>query len=194
MRKLLGTLVILIASQMVHVTQQPVSPSTKEQERGRALYQKGDYQGAVRSLCTVLEDSERDLQSWHYLGLALEKMGQTKDARRAHEKAAKLGDELLDTLFDKLERRIEGNSFREVHELLSMASTSTERYIVLSGDLSQSKQEEWNDRLEVLRIAVEWSSGERQLFRSSERTTGAQVIVKPEPTYTVEARRNHITG
>jgi tetratricopeptide (TPR) repeat protein len=64
--------------------------------QGISLYQQGKNEEAIK----VLKDSAKrygDLRAWHYLGLTFERTGKTKDARKAHEKAAKLGTNLLDS-------------------------------------------------------------------------------------------------
>jgi TonB family protein len=124
--------------------------------------------------------------------LALERQRKTSDARKAHEKAAKLGDEVLETRFLRIKVP---TSLEDLHKSLLQAAESAERYIALSSKLSQSKREEWNDRVEYLReYAAGTESGERQIFSAKEVTTKLTILSKPEPEYTEEARENHVTG
>ena len=167
---------------------------------GIGLYEKGDNPGAVKVLQLVVKKDKANLSAWHYLGLSFERLGKTSDARKAHERAARLGDELLEAVFLKMGAENQTRSFQEIHEPLSLAAQSAQKYIALSGKLSGSKQEEWNGRLESLRDFVELSDpksstlSERQIFSPKEVTTKARVISKPEPQYTEEARRNQDTG
>jgi len=163
-----------------------------ERSEGVTLYQNGDTLGAIKVLKAAVKRNKADLSAWHYLGLALERQGKTNDARNAHEKAAKVGEELLEARFLKVKIH---SSFEDLHEPLLQAAESAERYIALSSKLSPSKREEWNDRVEYLReYAANAESGERQIFSAKEVTTKMRVLSKPEPEYTEEAREHQVTG
>jgi len=124
--------------------------------------------------------------------LALEQQRKTSDARKAHEKAAKLGDDVLEARFLRFKIH---TSFEDLHEPLLQAAESAERYIALSSKLSPSKREEWNDLVEYLQVyAANAESGKRQIFSGKEVTTRVRVLSKPEPEYTEEARKNQVTG
>src|SRR2546421_11761742 len=75
--------------------EQPASSTINDRDRGIQLYQKGDVKGAVAALRIAVKRDQNDLAAWHYLGLALEQKG-NKGANKAHEKATKLGESLLD--------------------------------------------------------------------------------------------------
>lgn len=174
--------------------------STSETSEGITLYEKGDDLAAIKALQLAVKKDKANLHAWHYLGLSFERLGKTTDARKAHERAARLGDELLESLFLSLGAREQTRSFQEIHEPLSLAAQSARKYIALSGKLSKSKQEDWNNRVESLRDFVEVSDpknssqGERQIFSPKEVTTKARVLSKPEPEYSEEARRHGDTG
>ena len=184
----------------VNIHWQGQANSASEPTDGISLYEKGDDLAAIKALQLAVKKDKANLVAWHYLGLSFEHVGKATDARKAHERAARLGDELLEALFLKIGAEDQARSFQEIHEPLSFATQSAQRYIALSGKLSKSKQEEWNDRVESLRDFVELSDhknstlGERQIFSAKEVTTKARVISKPEPQYTDQARRNQVTG
>jgi tetratricopeptide (TPR) repeat protein len=167
---------------------------------GIELFGKGDDQGAIKALRATVGRNKNDVQAWHYLGLALERQGKTDDARKAHEKAAKLGDVILDALFLKMDGRDDARYFREIPEQLSVAASSAQKYIALSRKLSKSKQAEWTNRAESLRDFAELSeakndnSDQPHIFTAKEVTTKVRVLSKPEPMYTEKARENQITG
>src|SRR5437588_10258725 len=71
-----------------------------ERDRGVTLYQQGDAKGAVNALRTAVKRDKNDIGAWHYLGLALEQANDKGSAKKAHEKAAKLGESLLDRQLD----------------------------------------------------------------------------------------------
>ena len=79
------------------IPQQSTAPATSANETSRAisLYQQGQNEEAIVSLRGIVKRNKNDLRAWHYLGLAFEKKGDINGARKAHEKAAKLGENLL---------------------------------------------------------------------------------------------------
>ena len=198
----------LIATALVCAFASSIRPSinihwqgeTNSPSDGISLYEKGDDQAAIKALQLTLKKDKANLRAWHYLGLSFERVGKTADARKAHEKAARLGDDLLEVLFIRIGASDQTRSFQEIHEPLLLAVQSAQKYIALSGKLSKSKQEEWNNRVESLRDFVEVSDtksstlGEGQRFSAKEVTTKTRVISKPEPQYTEKARGNRMTG
>jgi len=186
------------SSTKIYPQGQESSASTASE--GISLYEKGDDEAAIKALQLALRRDKANLKAWHYLGLCFERLGKTKDARKAHESAARLGDDLLESVFFRWGANDQTRSFQEIHEPLSLAAQSAQKYVALSGKLSKSKQIEWNDRLQSLRDFVEVSDpknsahGERQILSPKEVTTRARIISKPEPQYTEEARRNQDTG
>ena len=184
----------------VNIHWQGQGNSASEPSDGISLYEKGDNLAAIKALQLAVKKDKANLRAWHYLGLSFERVGKTADARKAHEKAARLGDDLLEVLFIRIGASDQTRSFQEIHDPLLLAVQSAQKYIALSGKLSKSKQEEWNNRVESLRDFVEVSDtksstmGERQIFSAKEVTTRARVLSKPEPQYTEKARGNRITG
>ncbi len=79
------------------LAQQPAANPSEDRDRGIQLYKQGDTRGAIEALHAAVKHNKDDISAWHYLGLALEKNGDGGSARTAHEKAAKLGDNLLDS-------------------------------------------------------------------------------------------------
>src|SRR6266852_1696526 len=86
---------VLVATCADAMAQQPAGNVSEDRDRGIQLYQQGDFPGAVKLLRSATHKGKTDLSAWHWLGLALERQGKPGDARKAHEKAAKLGDALL---------------------------------------------------------------------------------------------------
>src|SRR6266513_1804292 len=86
---------VLLATGAGATAQQPAGGLSEERDRGIQLYQQGDFPGAVKALRSATHQDKTDLAAWHWLGLALERQGKAGDARKAHEKAARLGDDLL---------------------------------------------------------------------------------------------------
>ena len=159
------------------------------------LLNGGDVAGAVKSLRAATKSNKNDLRSWHWLGVALERQGKSSDSRKAHERAAKLGEALLMNEVDSEPFDEVGNAIARLKPQLTLASESAEAYLRLSSKLSKSQAAEWQDRSGFLRDYQDFPqiSG-LTIYKSKEVTTKARVLAKPEPTYTEEARRHGTTG
>jgi tetratricopeptide (TPR) repeat protein len=180
------------------MAQQPAGSLSAERDRGIQLYQQGDFPGAAKALRSATHKDKTDLAAWHWLGLALERQGKSGDAGKAHEKAARLGDDLLAT------QLAQANTGKEVTQVLVSvrsqlvaAAESAEKYLALNPKLSGSKLSEWRLRADSLRgfADIAGSDGDgMKLYSAKEVTTRARVLSKPEPTYTEEARRHQTRG
>jgi TonB family protein len=176
--------------------QQPASATINERDRGIQLYQNSDIKGAVEALRIAVKRDQNDVAAWHYLGLALEQKGDKGGAKKAHERAAKLGESLLDRQLDQTPNVKEvPRALLAVRSELLQAAESAERYVALDPKLSKSKLEEWNRRIGSLRGFAELA-GDQSLttYSGKEVTTKVRVLSKPEPTYTPEARKHMVNG
>src|SRR5689334_25096346 len=59
-------------------------------ERALAVYRGGDFKGAVKEFRAVVKRRPDDPLAWVYLGQALVRRGELKDARKALDAALKL--------------------------------------------------------------------------------------------------------
>lgn len=59
-------------------------------ERGKRLLEEGHADEAIAELKPVAEGRKKDADAWYLLGVALNRSGRNKDARKAFEKAIKL--------------------------------------------------------------------------------------------------------
>ncbi len=188
----------LLAASTGATAQQPASGPTEERDRGIQLYQQGDFTGAVKLLRSATKKGKTDLSTWHWLGLALERQGKSGDARKAHEKAARLGDDLL------ANQLAQANTGKEVAQVLASvrsqlaeAAESAEKYLALNSKLSGSKLTEWRLRADSLRGFADMTGSDSdglKLYSGKDVTTKARILSKPEPTYTEDARRHQTTG
>jgi tetratricopeptide (TPR) repeat protein len=189
---------VLLATCVPAAAQQSTNNASEDRDRGIQLYQQGDAKGAVELLRRAVKRHKDDISAWHYLGLSFEQTGKQDDARKAHEKAARLGDDLL------ANQLAQANTGKEVAQvLLSVrsqlveAAESAEKYLALNSKLSGSKLAEWRVRADSLRgfadLAGSGTEG-LKLYSPKDVTTKARVLSKPEPTYTEEARRHKTTG
>jgi TonB family protein len=176
--------------------QQPAAVATGERERGIQLYQNGDTKGAIDALRIAVKRKSDDLSAWHYLGLALEQKGDRGSARKAHEKAARLGDDLLERQLTQSPSSKElPRSLLVIKSQLIEAVESAEKYVALGSKLSSSKRAEWDIRINSLRGFAELAGDyDLEIVSGKEVTTKARVLSKPQPTYTSKARGNQVTG
>lgn len=161
-------------------------PATAQRDRGIALLQEDKLPEALTLLTTATKKDKKDIRAWHWLGIALEKQQKLKDALKAHEKTAKIGDELQTSASERTA------SLPKIE--LMEAADSAERFLSLSTALSDKKKKEWRDRADFLRLHANSRASEARIYKSSEVTTRARVLKKPEPSYTEDARNNQVTG
>lgn len=176
--------------------EQPASSTINDRDRGIQLYQKGDVKGAVDALRIAVKRDQNDLAAWHYLGLALEQKGDKGGAKKAHEKATKLGESLLDRQLNQTPNTKEiPRALLVVRSELLQAAESAERYVALDPKLSKAKLEDWNTRIGSLRGFAELAGDQGlKIYAPKETDTKARVVSKPEPSYTESARNHQTTG
>ena len=168
--------------------------------RGIELYKQGDDKGALGVLRRVVKERENEIAAWHYIALIYTRMGKTDDARKAHEKAAKSGEWLLDRLYTTTPYPDALASIVKYRPLLLLAAESAAKYLELTSNPSRSKAEEWNNRAEMLRDYVEMAEGKSdnavltKVYSPKDVEVKARLLTRPEPGYTDEARNNRVTG
>lgn len=168
-----------------------------ETASGIALYQQGQNEEAIKILHEAAQ-RYNNLRAWHYLGLALEKKGDAKEAGKAHEQASKLGETLVETQLDRVRNSEEFfKSLGQIGEELAEAGRSAQKYIELNPGLSRSKQLDWSSRVESLLGFAEMAKADpatQTVFTSKQVDVKARILSKPDPAYTEEARRNQVRG
>lgn len=186
---------------VVLAQQNPASSITEEDlKRGVELYQQGDDMGAIATLQRVVKQRKDFITAWHYLGLAYERQGKTKDARKSYEKAVEAGEVMLEDLFSSMHGNKVIETSKQFKPLLLLAAESADKYLSLNPKPSFSKVKEWKMRAEALRESAEFSGSTNQdgspfrIYKSNEVTTRARILQRSEPSYTEEARQNNVKG
>src|SRR6266550_1163546 len=176
--------------------QLPAPTPADETSRAISQYQQGQNEEAIASLRGIVKRNKNDLRAWHYLGLAFEKKGDISGARKAHEKAAKLGENLLNNLLALVQH--DDDFARLLLPLKTQfieAGESAQKYLALSSKPSRSKTEEWTSRSDSLLGFADIAGADvKTLLKAKEVDVKARVLSKPEPPYTEEARRHHVSG
>jgi len=193
-----GLLAIAFSLSAVSQTVAQQQPTDDESARGVSLQKQGKTEEAVASLRAAVKRDKKDLTAWHYLGLAFEQKGNTKEARKAHENAANLGDELLTGLLtdsrtgEEMSRRL-----RAIGASLVEAGESAQKCLQLAPKLSGRKLQERQLQVDSLVAFAEIANappGTPVVLTGKEVSVRARVLSKPEPQYTEEARGKRITG
>jgi TonB family protein len=168
---------------------------SSDRARGIELYEKGNDREAIKALQAATKQHPDDLTAWYYLGLTSERQRKTGDARKAYEKAAKLGDDLLTAKFNEQPNGSSLTLLKGITAELKQAAQSAAKYIVLAKP-SGSKLYEWTTRADYLQDFAELSGPNvaDRVFSSREVTTRVRVLAKPEPQYTEDARRHRVNG
>ena len=177
-------LIVLAITATAQVTLQPASLS--QRDRAIALVQQDNIPEAIRLLTAWVKQNKKDVRAWHWLGLALEKQHNRADALKAYEQAAKTAYQLQTAAIDNLTSLAKP-------ELLE-AADSADRFLLLGGSLSEKKKKEWRAGAEFLRLQASGSAQNDSVYKISDVTTKPQVLSKPTPDYTEEARRNKVYG
>lgn len=91
-RKIILTLIVLtlVVAAASATLAQATPPASADLTRAIALYQAGKYSECSKLLKHVVNKTKTDQQAWYYLGLALIRQQQLKDATKALETALKL--------------------------------------------------------------------------------------------------------
>lgn len=167
--------------------------------RGIELYQQGDDKGAIALLQPALKYLKGVVSGWHYLGLAYERQGKTKEARKAHETAARAGERMLGEVFSASSPE-DAQAATKFRLLILMAAESADKYLKLSSNPPKDVVRDWSFRSEALHEYAELYSTDARnkllgkIYKPSELTTRARILQRAEPQYTEEARQNGISG
>lgn len=196
--RFLSVFILVIACATSVVSQEPVFElRAKETPRGIELYQQGNYVEAIKVLREAVDHVNNDFRARHYLAMALEKSGDNSSAREEHEKAALLGERILNALLDRTGTDELNYNLRTFGVQLAEAAENAGRYIELSSQLSRSEKSLWKSRHEALLSFAELAQsppGIPPLFKGNQVDVRPRILSKPEPIYTEEARRDRVSG
>jgi TonB family protein len=81
---------ILAGCCVTALSQQSVENNSEQRNRGIELYKQGDNKGAVKILGALVKKEKTDADAWYFLGLALVRDEDLKNARKAFEATVKL--------------------------------------------------------------------------------------------------------
>jgi len=173
--------------------QEPVKPSD-DLATALELLKKWDTSGAAKLLKAVTKKDQTNLVAWHWLGIANERLAKLDDARKAHEKAALLGEALLISQLGLISNE-NLEVLARIKPEIALATESAEAYIRLSGKFSVFGPNEWDERRELLHDYIdELISIGLTIYKSQDVTARARILDKPEPSYTEAAKQHDVEG
>lgn len=167
---------------------------------GVELYTQGDMAGAIRVLRVVVLKREEDSRAWHYLGLALIRQGNLREAREALDKAVKLRRESFFEEYDRAGDEIRDDQLARLKSLLNDAIESEKRFLEITDAEEQSYGivQTFLEGSQVLAYCTEQATkvdaGHRVFRKSDIKTQKSRVLKKPFPSSTDEARRERANG
>lgn len=178
--------------------QQPEDKSDST-SRGIALYERGDTEGAIKTLREAVKDSKKDAKAWNYLGLALIRQGKSQEAVQVFSKAIDLRTKAINLEFSRNEawrddrlmslKTLLGDQIVSQSKLLEIL---TDKQGLEKGqlDLETSKVQaacvEQNTRLGV--------DGQPALRKSDLEIQRPKILFKTEPEFPRGARQRSLTA
>jgi TonB family protein len=183
-----------------HAQQNAPASVSDDLTRGLELYKQGDDKGAIEVLRRVVKKNSNEIAAWYGLALAYTRQGKTGEARKAYEKSAKSGEQLIERIYESTPYEQVPATTEKYKALIAMAAVSSQKYLELTSKPSRAKAEEWNERTALLSdyatLAEERTSdpSASKVYTSREVETKARIISRPEPAYTEEARQGNVTG
>ncbi|HVG32850.1 MAG TPA: TonB family protein [Pyrinomonadaceae bacterium] len=178
---------------------QQSATASDQTSRGVELYTQGDTAGAISVLREAVKEREEDSRAWHYLGLALTRQGNLKEAREALEKAIKLLGKAFSEEYERAGEEVRDDQLARLKSLLDDELESRKRLIEINTEeqfpgLEQAVLEATQNRADCMQRLIRVDGG-RTIFRKSDITTKkARILKKPNPSYTDQAMRERESG
>jgi tetratricopeptide (TPR) repeat protein len=167
--------------------QQPAEKSDSTSQ-GVALYERGDMEGAIRTLREAVKKSKSDAKAWHYLGLVFFRQGKLKEAREALGKATDLRTSTIKLEFSRNEGEWRDDRLMTLKTLLSdQVESQTKLQEIFTDQQALKKGQLALERSRVVAECVEESSkvvdGHTVLSKSDMKMERVRVLFKPEPAW-----------
>ncbi|HEY2971695.1 MAG TPA: energy transducer TonB [Pyrinomonadaceae bacterium] len=202
MNKSVVVLVVLLCLTFCFlVAAYPQQPAEKSDStsNGISLYERGDTEGEIKVLRAAVKKSKEDSKAWHYLGLALIRQGNLKDAGEALGKATDLRYKTINREFSRNEGEWRDDRLMTLKTLLNDQIESQGKLLgILTDQQALGKGELALERARVRADCMEQNTklvdGHSVLRKSDMRIEKARVLFKPEPTFTSAARQAKTGG
>ena len=156
---------------------------------GVALYERGDTEGAIKQLSTVVKKSRDDARAWHYLGLAQLKAGNLKAAREALGNASSLRTGNISAqLFQGPNREWRDEQVTSFTSLINDLIESQTRTLETISDQQELEKDRIalqrsQDLADCVQQSTKVIDGHNQLRLADMKIVKARIYYKPEPRY-----------
>ncbi|HZH29875.1 MAG TPA: TonB family protein [Pyrinomonadaceae bacterium] len=177
-----------------------------------AFVKSGDDNGAMEAATEAVKHGQRNAEAHYLLGAVNYRIGRFPQALEWAEAALKINPAFASAHYLKgqtllgLSDQALTNSRNETPEVRSLlaekadarfieATQTLEAFMRLAPNAPEiPKLREELQQMRLFRDAVDPSNPNRSVFAAREVTARAKITSKPEPLYTVRARRNQTTG
>lgn len=178
---------------------QQLAAASGHTSQGVNLYTQGDMSGAIKVLREAVKDSEGDSRAWHYLGLALIRQGDLKEAREALNKAINLRRESFAEEDKRTGERVVGDQLLQLKSLLMEEIESRKRYLEINTDekhlgTEQAQLDASQVRADCMERATKVDAGYMILRKRDLKAKKARILDKPEPSIPKQAERARERG
>jgi TonB family protein len=187
--------------QLSSLTAYPQQSTTASDQtsRGVELYAQGDVAGAIDVLRKAVKEREDDSRAWHYLGLALSRQGNLKEAREALDKAVKLRTKSYSEAYAQAGEEVRDDQLARLRSLLEDELESRNRLIEINTEeqfpgLERAVMEATQNRADCIERLTKVDAGHTIFRKSDMKAQKARILKKPEPSYTDQARRERESG
>lgn len=184
----------------VYVAAHPQKPAEKSDStsQGVVLYERGDTEGAIKTLREAVQKSKADSRAWHYLGLALIRQGKLKEAGEAIDEALALRT-MKATLEFRNEAEWRDDRLVSLKTLLDDQIASQSKLLeILTDQEALGKGQLALERYRVRANCVEQQTmlvdGHTVLRKRDLKNERARIVFKPEPIFTDAARQARAGG
>jgi tetratricopeptide (TPR) repeat protein len=183
---------------MVAAYPQESAENSDSTSQGIALYERGETEAAIKVLRETVKISKDKPRAWHYLGLALAKQGNSKEAIEAFGKAIDLRSRTMSLGVSRTEEW-HGDQLASFKTLLAEQIESLSKLSeILTDNEARGKAQLVLERSRGWAECVEQNTklvgGQPVVTKSDLKLERARVLSKPEPRYTSEARQAKISG
>jgi TonB family protein len=167
--------------------------------QGVALYERGDTEGAIKALREAVENSKEDSRAWHYLGLALVRHGESKEAVRAFGKAIDLRTKTIDLEFRRNQEWRDDRLLNLKAVIGGQIETQSKLLEILSDKQALEKGQLALETWKIQAACVEQNAkpgpdGQAVLRKSDLGIERPKILFKTEPAFPESARRKNVAA
>jgi TonB family protein len=179
--------------------QQQVQVASDKTSEGVRLYEQGETDRAIKKLREAVMIHGNDDRAWHYLGLALIRKGDLKEAREALSKAIEFRNLAFNRFFNFGLNEVRDDQLVRLKTLLHDEIESERKYLETLSDTSsigfaRATLEGLDARSECIEQNTKVTDGHSIFLKSDSKIQRPHILSKPEPKYSTDARMHETKG